>query len=120
MEALAGAGAEVIVAGETASEASHVDLRSALSALSRRHGVNTVLCEGGPTLAGALLDEGLAGEVAAFVAPKLAGGAAAPGPVGGTGASRMEQCLRPGGLRVRRLGEDWLFTGLIESPFFPS
>jgi len=55
--------------------------RAALLALSplmrllrARHGVGTVLCEGGSLLAGALLAEGLVDELFLSVAPKLAAG----------------------------------------------
>src|SRR5690606_29468340 len=49
-----------------------VDLEALLGSLVQR-GIQTVLCEGGATLAGALLDAGLVDEIAWFVAPKLVG-----------------------------------------------
>jgi len=55
--ALRAAGAEVIVFGDT-----EVDLRALLSEV-RDRGVRFLLCEGGPTLAGQLLAEGLADEL---------------------------------------------------------
>jgi riboflavin-specific deaminase-like protein len=42
--------------------------------LREDHGVRSVLCEGGPTLFGALLQEGLVDELFLTIAPKLAGG----------------------------------------------
>jgi diaminohydroxyphosphoribosylaminopyrimidine deaminase/5-amino-6-(5-phosphoribosylamino)uracil reductase len=48
------------------------DLRAGLAELGRR-GLIDVLCEGGPTLAGALLEECLIDRVAVFVAPLLLG-----------------------------------------------
>lgn len=46
----------------------------ALRAARERHGVRSVLCEGGPTLNGALLADGVLDELFLTVAPSLAGG----------------------------------------------
>jgi len=53
-------------------------LTSALRALRAEHGVRALLCEGGPTLMGALLHEGLLDELFLTLAPQLAGGGAEP------------------------------------------
>jgi riboflavin-specific deaminase-like protein len=53
-------------------------LTSALRRLRTEHGVRSVLCEGGPTLMGALLHEGLVDELFLTLAPQLAGGGTAP------------------------------------------
>jgi riboflavin biosynthesis pyrimidine reductase len=53
-------------------------LTSALRWLRTEHGVRAVLCEGGPTLMGALLGEGLLDELFLTLAPQLAGGGTAP------------------------------------------
>lgn len=53
-------------------------LTSALRTLRAEHGVRALLCEGGPTLMGALLHEGLLDELFLTLAPQLAGGGAAP------------------------------------------
>ncbi|MEA2374988.1 MAG: hypothetical protein QOD53_1451 [Thermoleophilaceae bacterium] len=50
-------------------------LRPLMRVLRERHGVQTVLCEGGPVLHAALLGEGLVDELFLSLAPKLAGGA---------------------------------------------
>ncbi|MGI8579614.1 MAG: RibD family protein [Solirubrobacteraceae bacterium] len=55
-------------AGET------LDFASLLSELGERHGIRSILCEGGPTLNGALLAEGLVDELFLSLAPKIAGG----------------------------------------------
>ncbi len=49
-------------------------LTSVLRRLRSDHGVRSVLCEGGPTILGALLAEGLVDELFLSLAPKLAGG----------------------------------------------
>ena len=76
--ALADAGADVVVAGET-----EVDLAVALRALGER-GLLRVNCEGGPTLFGDLIAADLVDELCVTIAPKLVGGEAgriAHGPV---------------------------------------
>jgi riboflavin-specific deaminase-like protein len=49
-------------------------LTTVLGRLRADHGVRSVLCEGGPTILGALLAEGLLDELFLSLAPKLAGG----------------------------------------------
>lgn len=53
-------------------------LTSALRLLRAEHGVRSLLCEGGPTLMGSLLGEGLVDELFLTLAPQLAGGGTAP------------------------------------------
>ncbi len=89
-----------------------IPLEKMLSELGRR-GVNTVLCEGGGELAASLVADGLADEVAVFIAPKLVGGRDAPGPVGGAGAPRMAEAWPVAQGEWRRVGDDMLVTGLL-------
>lgn len=49
-------------------------MTAALEQLRADHGVRSVLCEGGPTVLGALLAEGIVDELFLSVAPQLAGG----------------------------------------------
>ena len=90
-----------------------VSLRPLLRALARL-GMNSLLVEGGPTLAGSLLDKGLVDRVYFFLAPCLLGGEQAPGAIGGGGVRRLAQAWRVRDLRVRKLGEDFLFEGDVE------
>jgi riboflavin-specific deaminase-like protein len=53
-------------------------LRHAMHILATEHGVRLLLCEGGPTLFGALLSEGVVDELFLTLAPKLAGGDSGP------------------------------------------
>ena len=59
--------ADVVYAG--APDAAALDLRAALRALREERGVSAVLCEGGPTLAGRLLEQRLVARVVWFIAP---------------------------------------------------
>jgi diaminohydroxyphosphoribosylaminopyrimidine deaminase/5-amino-6-(5-phosphoribosylamino)uracil reductase len=76
-------------------------------ALLQAEGVDGVLLEGGPGLAGAFLARGLVDKLALFLAPKLLG--EGRGLLEGFGVERMAEAL---GLRLRRrewLGDDlWL------------
>lgn len=58
--------------------AAGTSLASAMAVLSHDHGVQTLLCEGGPTLFGALLHAGLIDELFLTLAPRLAGGDSGP------------------------------------------
>jgi len=68
LEALAAAGADVVVTGD-----SDVNLSIALAELDKR-GLRRVSCEGGPHLFGALIEAGLVDQLCLTVSPKLAGG----------------------------------------------
>lgn len=82
-----------------------VDLAALLSELGRR-GITSLLLEGGAGLAWGFVRAGLVDEVMYFFAPKLIGGANAPGMIGGEGFALMAQALPLGRVRVRRFGED--------------
>jgi riboflavin biosynthesis pyrimidine reductase len=58
-------------------------LTTALRRLRADHDVRSLLCEGGPTLMGALLHEGLVDELFLTLAPQLAGGGDGPTIAGG-------------------------------------
>ncbi len=92
-------------------ESGRVCLRCALRALAAR-GCHTVLCEGGPRLATALLRSGLAGSLAWVTAPWAAGSAwrAALGP--GAAESLGAGALRD--VRVWRTGDDAVIVGDLE------
>ncbi|HEY8866288.1 MAG TPA: dihydrofolate reductase family protein [Solirubrobacteraceae bacterium] len=51
---------------------------AALAHLRAEHGVRSVLCEGGPTLLGALVADGVLDELFLTISPSLAGGGSAP------------------------------------------
>jgi diaminohydroxyphosphoribosylaminopyrimidine deaminase/5-amino-6-(5-phosphoribosylamino)uracil reductase len=92
-----------------------VDLEALLRALAAR-GIQSVLCEGGATLAGALLDAGLVDEIAWFVTPKLVGDREAPGAVAGAGVTLMAQAPTLLGTRTQRFGEDVGIFGYLHPP----
>ncbi len=59
-------------------EPGEMTLTTAMGRLRRDYGVRSLLCEGGPTLFGSLLAEGLVDELFLTLAPKLAGGGNGP------------------------------------------
>ncbi|HUG90156.1 MAG TPA: bifunctional diaminohydroxyphosphoribosylaminopyrimidine deaminase/5-amino-6-(5-phosphoribosylamino)uracil reductase RibD [Planctomycetaceae bacterium] len=61
-----------------------------LAEFGRRRMTN-VLVEGGARVLGAFFDAGLIDEVHVFIAPRIAGGAAAPPPLGGRGLAEIPQ-----------------------------
>lgn len=98
---LKGRGLRVIVSGSDGL----VDLRGLLEELGSME-VTSVLAEGGPTLAASLVEEGLVDKLVMYVAPMVAGGREAPGPVGGQGVELMRDAV---GFRidsVREFGPD--------------
>lgn len=84
------AGAEVVVLDRDAS--GRVSLPSLLAALGKRD-VQGVLVEGGPTLAWSFVRDGLVEDVVLYVAPKLVGGASAPGVLMGSGFAPIADAL---------------------------
>ena len=74
-------------------------LSAALTRLRTDYGVRTLLCEGGPTVFGALLAEGLADELFLTLAPKLTGGGHGPTITNGP------ELAEPAELRLRWLLE---------------
>ncbi len=81
-------------------------------ALSQR-GCNTVLWECGGTLAASAIAAAAIQKVWAFVAPKLIGGTAAPGPVGDLGRDRMTEAIALERASLEAIGEDWLICGYL-------
>jgi diaminohydroxyphosphoribosylaminopyrimidine deaminase/5-amino-6-(5-phosphoribosylamino)uracil reductase len=85
-------------------------LEALLDELGRRRMTN-VLVEGGSKLLGTLFDLRAIDEVHVFIAPKLAGGAAAPSPIAGTGTDRMTDALRLAEIAIEELDGDTYIHG---------
>ena len=82
-----------------------LDPSSALRCL-RSEGLNRILVEGGPTVHGTLLSEGLANWARVYVAPLLLGGIMAPGPVAGGGFPTIEDGGWLGNVSLRVVGAE--------------
>ena len=72
-------------------------------------GVQSLLLEGGPTLATAFLDAGLVDKLLVFVAPTLAGDGVGP-------VSALPEPAALSRLSVRQVGEDALLTAYVHEP----
>jgi riboflavin-specific deaminase-like protein len=92
-----------------------VTLTTTLRHLRRHHGVHRLLCEGGPTLFGAMLREELIDELFVTIAPKLAGGGRGPTITSGPELAEPAR-LRIGWLLQR---EESLFARYEVSPQNP-
>jgi 5-amino-6-(5-phosphoribosylamino)uracil reductase len=93
-------------------EPTELTLTAVLRRLRADHGVRSLLCEGGPTLFGSLIHEGLVDELFLTVAPELAGGGTAPT------ISSGAELAEPAALQLRSLLErsGSLFFRFVVSP----
>jgi diaminohydroxyphosphoribosylaminopyrimidine deaminase/5-amino-6-(5-phosphoribosylamino)uracil reductase len=103
-------GVDVVIAPTVAGR---IELSAALAALAQR-GAIRVLAEGGSELLGSLFAAGRVDRVLAFIAPKLVGGRAAPGPLGAVGRDRMAEAMPLREVDVRTVGEDILIEGWLD------
>ena len=102
--ALAARGAEVV-------RLPRVDPLAVLGDLGAR-GARSVLVEGGGGVHAAFVEAAACERIEVVCAPLLVGGAAAPGPLLGTGYSELSAAPRVEHLVVRRLGPDVLLSGV--------
>lgn len=104
---LIAAGVEVEV---VEAAGSGVDLRELMTLLAAR-GVISVLIEGGASVLGSAFDQGIVDKVVAMVAPRIIGGASAPGAVGGMGAPTLAAAPLLRDVAVEHAGPDLLISG---------
>jgi diaminohydroxyphosphoribosylaminopyrimidine deaminase/5-amino-6-(5-phosphoribosylamino)uracil reductase len=104
LDALRRRGVEVVAQG------SALDLASVVDHLGKRL-LQSVLVEGGPSLAALLLEAGLVDKVTFFVAPMIIGGQDAPSAIAGAGAEKMAEAVRLERIEVRPHGDDVEITG---------
>ncbi|MEM6457613.1 MAG: dihydrofolate reductase family protein, partial [Acidobacteriota bacterium] len=105
-DALVARGAEVVVLV-------HVTPKTVLADLHTR-GVQSVLVEGGGEVHGAFLAAGAFDRVAVDCAPRLIGGAGAPGPIGDPGFARLDDAPRLDSPRLLRRGGDVIMEAFHE------
>jgi diaminohydroxyphosphoribosylaminopyrimidine deaminase/5-amino-6-(5-phosphoribosylamino)uracil reductase len=100
---LANAGVEIVSSDPK-------NLRAVLDELGRRS-IQSVLVEGGASVAGSFIDAGLVNKVTFFIAPKIVGGEAAPNAIRGKGVQRMSEALELERVEVLQHGRDIEVTG---------
>ena len=88
-----------------------VDLNILMQKLGSEEKIDSILLEGGASLAWSALESGIVNRVQAYIAPKIFGGAGAKTPVGGTGFDTPDLALKLKNLRLTRLGGDLLIEG---------
>ena len=109
-DALAAAGAEVLIVPETEGK---LDLAFLLRSLGQRCLTN-VMVEAGGRLNSSFLFGNYVDKVVLFIAPKIIGGSGAPGPYGGTGCGALSDAVELEDMIVRHLGEDLMVEGFVK------
>ena len=102
-ELLLSLGCQVIVCAE---DTGRVFLPDLMRRLGTRGDIIGVLVESGDTLAAGLLSAGLVDRWVCYIAPTVAGGRAAPGPIGDLGITLMRDARAVSFRQVRRCGPD--------------
>lgn len=92
------------------SAPSGVDLEALMTLLGAR-GLISVLIEGGASVLGSAFDAQLVDKVVAMLAPRIIGGATAPGAVGGAGAPTLAAARPLRDVSVEHAGPDLIVTG---------
>lgn len=109
IQALQAKGVEVLpVAGGGRT----VDLRKLFELLGAR-GISSIFVEGGSTIGAALLEENLIDKIHCFVAPKIVGGTAAPGVIGGYGIDNLNEAILLESISSEFVGQDILISGYV-------
>lgn len=109
--ALQQVGAEVVALPEQRGRS---DVRAALVDLCRR-GINSVLLEGGGTLAWSFFEAQMVDKIAIFIGPKLLGGSGSS-PLAGLGVARMDEAITLEALHTEFIANDLLITGQVRYP----
>jgi diaminohydroxyphosphoribosylaminopyrimidine deaminase/5-amino-6-(5-phosphoribosylamino)uracil reductase len=102
--------ADVLYVGEPA--ASTLDLRAAMRALRAQRGIGAVLCEGGPTLGGRLLEQHLVARIVWFIAPRFLQTPQAVPVLAGADLTRAFDGWRFD--EVERVGNDMLVSARVD------
>ncbi len=90
-----------------------VDLRALLRQLGDSQ-LDSLLIEGGPTVASAFLVEHLIDKLLLVIAPKIIGGKDAPTPIGGEGIERLKDAIRLKDCSVSMMGPDLVYQGYFD------
>jgi diaminohydroxyphosphoribosylaminopyrimidine deaminase/5-amino-6-(5-phosphoribosylamino)uracil reductase len=90
-----------------------VDLGFVIKSLGAM-GIDSIMIEGGSTLAFSALQEGIVDKIISFIAPKILGGVNAPTAVGGTGIVKMEDAIDLTNMRTKKVGQDLMIEAWIK------
>lgn len=95
-----------------------IDLIS-LTAMLGQMGIDSILIEGGSTLAFSAIQDGVVDKVVSMIAPKIIGGEKAKTSVGGEGIARLAEAVQLDQITVKRLNEDIMIEGYIHKNLKP-
>lgn len=90
-----------------------VSLPDLLDELGNRKLIS-LLVEGGAEVHAAFFAQGLVDKVYAYIAPRLIGGRAAPGPLGGKGVEHLSDGVPLRDMDMARLGDDLMISAYID------
>lgn len=107
LNAIRALGAEAL---ELPAQDEIVAIEPLLDELGRR-GITSLLVEGGARVHWSFISQGLADYLMVYIAPKVIGGATAPGPVAGKGLQKMAEAWEGVALRSTQIGADVLLEG---------
>ncbi len=102
-------GVEII---KTHSKNKKVDLQILMEELGKRN-IDSILLEGGSTLAFGALQAGIVDKVYQFIAPKIIGGVDAKTSIGGDGIKHMADAINLHSISVERFDDDVLIIGYL-------
>lgn len=109
MHELQAAGVEVLVVDE---KDGHVDLKKLTQMLGQMQ-IDSILLEGGASLAGAAFEAGIIDKVQMYVAPKIIGGKSSRTPVGGNGIAHLADAWKLKDITARQIGSDICISGYV-------
>lgn len=92
------------------TQGERTDLAEVLDVLGSLE-ISSLLVEGGGEVHASFINQGLADKLVLYIAPKLVGGVAAPGFIGGVGVSLMGEAIVLRDMRVEMVGPDLKLEG---------
>jgi diaminohydroxyphosphoribosylaminopyrimidine deaminase / 5-amino-6-(5-phosphoribosylamino)uracil reductase len=96
----------------SSSKGSRVDLKSLFKELAKRE-ISSILIEGGATVVGDALKNGLVDKVLIFIAPKIFGDAAARSSVSGFKVNHVDRAIRLKDWSVKNIADDLLIEAYV-------
>ena len=109
MSALQEAGVQVI---PMECEGDHIDLKQLVQQLGS-NGIDSILLEGGATLAYSAFESGIVDKVQFYIAPMLIGGSTSRTSLGGSGIAHLADAYGLEDMQVRRSGQDLCITAYV-------
>lgn len=93
-------------------ESGYLNLRSLMNKIGEL-GIDSLILEGGGTLAWSAVQSGIVDKVQAYVAPKIFGGASAKSPVEGKGFMNPDMALKLENTYISQIDDDFLLEGEV-------